>query len=415
MYSHCVADDILLANMYCFRKTLFFLLKLLYALLLVVLMAVVATSISVIYDFSAPGQFSGPDIYNPYRGIDTAHCWKKANFHTHTRVDGILNECKYWPDHVYGVYEKLGYDIVTFSNHNQLTTHPYDTALQVNVYEHGYNLFKFHKLVFGSSGVNRFDHLLPLLPSQMQMQFDMLGKESDIIQFNHPLHTLSATRWAMEKLCGYDIMEIDCEGSTECEYWDWALSAGRYSFGLAGDDLHNPDDSHRVAKRCSFICSPSAAYAHVRDALLGGCYYSMRVPDYGKGDWAVKTARNHSMPFVKDIGVKGDTVYVSLSHVADSIKLFGQGHATLALVTDSDYAAYEMKSEDAYARFTVYFPTGEVLFSNPFARYDSALASTPVREGQHCVNIPLTVLYNALLLALMVLLMFVFYRNIIKR
>jgi hypothetical protein len=39
--------------MYCFRKTLFFLLKLLYALLLVVLMAVVATSISVIYDFSA--------------------------------------------------------------------------------------------------------------------------------------------------------------------------------------------------------------------------------------------------------------------------------------------------------------------------------------------------------------------------
>jgi hypothetical protein len=141
----------------------------------------------------------------------------------------------------------------------------------------------------------------------------------------------------------------------------------------------------------------------------------MRVPDYGKGDWAVKTARNHSMPFVKDIGVKGNTVYVSLSHVADSIKLFGQGHATLALVTDSDYAAYEMKSEDAYARFTVYFPTGEVLFSNPFARYDSALASTPVREGQHCVNIPLTVLYNALLLALMVLLMFVFYRNIIKR
>ena len=403
------------AVMYYLRKTLFFILKLLYAVLLIVLMAIVGTSGSVIYDFPDPEPFSGPDIFNPYRDIDTAHCWKKANFHTHTRVDGILNECKYWPDHVYGVYEKLGYDIVTFSNHNQLTTHPFDTALQINVYEHGYNLFKFHKLVFGCDKVNYFDNLLPFLPSQMQMQFDMLGGESDVVQFNHPLHTLSATRWAMQKLCGYDIMELDCEWSTECDYWDWALSAGHYSFGLAGDDLHNPDDSHRVAKRCSFICSPSATYAHVRDALLGGCYYSMRVPDYGNGDWAVKTARNHAMPSVKDIGVSGDTVYISLSHVADSIKVFGQGHATLALVTDSDYAAYVMKSGDAYARFTVYFPAGEVLFTNPFARYDAALAASPVRTWSHSVNWPLTVLYNAALIALLVLLLFIFYRRIIKR
>ena len=389
--------------------------KLLYAVLLIVLMAIVGTSGSVIYDFPDQEPFSGPDIFNPYRDIDTAHCWKKANFHTHTRVEGILNECRHWPGEVYKVYERLGYDIVTFSNHNELTTHPFDTALQINVYEHGYNLFKFHKLVFGCDKVNYFDNLLPFLPSQMQMQFDMLGGESDVVQFNHPLHTLSATRWAMQKLCGYDIMELDCEWSTECDYWDWALSAGRYSFGLAGDDLHNPDDSHRVAKRCSFICSPSATYAHVRDALLGGCYYSMRVPDYGNGDWAVKTARNHAMPSVKDIGVSGDTVCISLSHVADSIKVFGQGHATLALVTDSDYAAYVMKSGDAYARFTVYFPAGEVLFTNPFARYDAALAASPVRTGSHSVNWPLTVLYNAALIALLVLLLFIFYRRIIKR
>jgi hypothetical protein len=236
-----------------------------------------------------------------------------------------------------------------------------------------------------------------------------------VVQFNHPLHTISATKRAMTCLGGYDIMEIDCEWTTECEYWDWALSAGHYSYGLAGDDLHNPDDTHRVAKRCSFICSPSAEYADVKKALLGGCYYSMRVPDYGNGDWDVKTARNLDMPYVKDIGVSGDTVFISLSHVADSIKLFGQGHATLALVADSDYAGYVMKAEDAYARFTVYFPTGEVLFSNPFARYDAAQASSPVRDGMHSVNMVLTVLYNAVLLALLALLVFIFYRNIIKR
>ena len=410
-----MADDIGFAVMDYFRKTLSFVLNLLYAVLLIVLMAVVGTSGSVIYDFPDPTPFSGPDIFNPYRDIDTANCWKKSNFHTHTRVDGILNECRYWPRDVYKVYERLGYDIVSFSNHNELTQHPFDAALQINVYEHGYNIFKFHKLVFGSRRVNYFDNLLPLLPSQMQMQFDMLGKEGDVIQFNHPLHTISATKGAMRKLSGYDIMELDCEWSTECDYWDWALSAGHYSFGLAGDDLHNPDDTHRVAKRCSFICSPSAAYAHVRDALLGGCYYSMRVPDYGDGDWEVKTASNHAMPSVKDIGVSGDTVYISLSQVADSIKVFGQDHEMLSLVADSDYAAYVMKSNDAYARFTVYFPAGEVLFTNPFARYDAALAPSPVRTGLHGVNWSLTVLYNAALISLLVLLLFIFYRRIIKR
>lgn len=397
------------------KRIFTFLLKSLYAILIIVLMIVVATSGSYIYDFAEPTPFSGPDIFNPYSNIDTAHCWKKANFHTHTRVEGILNECKYWPGDVYKVYEKLGYDIVTFSNHNELTTHPFDSTLQVNVYEHGYNFFKFHKLVFGSKETNSYDQLLPFLPSQMQLQLDILAKESDVIQFNHPLHTLSATKNAMEKLCGYDIIEIDCERSTECEYWDWALSAGHYSYGLAGDDLHNPDDTHRVAKRCSFICSPSATYDDIKQTLLGGCYYSMRVPDYGHGDWDIKTEKNLNMPYIKEIGLDGETIFIALSQTADSIKVFGQDHTTLLTVTDCDHASYTMGDNDPYARFTVYFPSGEVIFSNPFARYDASKAESPTNNNQHSVNIPLTVLFNAILMALLALLVYTFYQNIIKR
>lgn len=398
-----------------FHKTIFrFFLKSLYATLLVALMIVVATSGSLIYDFAAPSPFEGPDIFNPYRNIDTAHCWKKANFHTHTRVKGILNECKYWPEDVHKVYERLGYDIVTFSNHNELTAHPFDSALQVNVYEHGYNFFKFHKLVFGCSKVNAFDQLLPILPSQMQLQLDILGKESDIIQFNHPLHTLPATKKAMERLCNYDIIELDCERSTECEYWDWALSAGHYSFALAGDDLHNPDDTHRVAKRCSFICSPSGRYDDIKQTLLDGCYYSMRVPDYGNGNWEIKTRKNKNMPYIKDIGAYGDTIFIALSQAADSIKVFGQHHTTLLKATACEYAGYTMKKEDPYARFTVYFPSGEVIFTNPFARYDASKAESPVRENLHSINIAQTVLFNAALLLLFILLVITFYKSIIK-
>ena len=397
------------------HRILLILLKSLAAISIIALMVVVGTSVSFIYDFAKPQPFSGPNIFNPYRNIDTAHCWKKANFHTHTRVKGIMNECKYWPGDVHKAYERLDYDIITFSNHNELTKHPFDSTLQVNLYEHGYNFFKFHKLVFGCSKVNHFDHLLPLLASQRQFQIDMLSKESDIIQFNHPLHTLLTTDRLLEKVGGYDIMELDCEDCTENIFWDKALSAGRYSFGLANDDLHRPHKSFAIARRCNFICSPSDRYEEIRNTLLDGCYYSMRLPDYGNGNWEEKIKRNKELPLVTEIGVREDTIFIGLSQTADSIKVFGQNHTTLLNVTNSSFAEYKMKENDPYARFTVFFPTGEVLFSNPFARYDAKQADSPVNTHTHSVNIILTILFNTMLLTLLALLAYTLYKIIRKR
>ena len=145
------------------------LLKILVSLLFFLFLAIVVTSVSPIYRFREPAAFSGPDVFNPYRDLDTAYCWKRASLHTHTRVKGPfpVNESEAWPAEVYDAYAKLGYDIVTFSNHNELTRHPFDPTLQVNVYEQGYSPFKFHKLVFGSDRVVHYDPLLPLLASQM--------------------------------------------------------------------------------------------------------------------------------------------------------------------------------------------------------------------------------------------------------
>ena len=161
------------------------LLKIVYSVLVLLFLAVLVTSVSPIYDFREPQPFSGPDIFNPYRNLDTAYCWKRANFHTHTRVKG---------------YERFGYDIVTFSNHNEITAHPFDSTLQVNVYEQGYSPFKFHKLVFGSDRVVHYDPLLPLLASQKQFELDRLAKHSDFIQINHPYRTVGMSRRHMEAL-----------------------------------------------------------------------------------------------------------------------------------------------------------------------------------------------------------------------
>lgn len=374
--------------------------KVLACVVLTALLAVFATGISPVYTFDDPVPFQGPDIFDPYRNLDTAHCWKRANFHTHTRVDCIFNECEYYPAEVYDALAEFGYDIVTFSNHNELTVHPFDPSLQVNVYEHGYNLFKYHKLVFGSDRVNRFDHLLPVFSFQKQFQLDLLGRDSDLIQLNHPLRTHGTSRSLMEKLSGYQIMELDSGKSTENEYWDWALSAGHYSFALAGDDLHYPDRSGRIAVRCAFLCTPTAEYKDILATLLDGCYYSMRVPDYGKGDWEIKYEENRSLPYVEDIGLDGDRIRISLSEPADSIKVTGQDHMKLAMAVEADGMEYVMRQEDHYARITAYFPDGEVIYTNPFARYDASVSPGPFVGPSHKVNVFMTILYNLLLLVL---------------
>lgn len=405
------------------KTTLRIFLKSIVAIILIATMTIVITSVSLIYDFKKPEPFHGPDIFNPYKKFAKAYSnsdttsanhLKKANFHVHTRVNGILNECEYWPNEVYGYLDRLGYDIITFSNHNELTTHPFDSTLQVNVYEHGYNLFKYHKLVFGSKEVNRFDHLLPILASQRQFQLDILSKTSDIIQYNHPLRTIGTSKGLMKKLNGYDIIELDCGKSTENEFWDWALSAGHYSFGLANDDLHYPDRTEKIARRCNFLCTPSARYEDIKSCLLDGCYYSMRIPDYGNGNWDIKIDKNLKLPYINDIGISDSTIYVSLSALADSIKIFGQDHTTLLTVAESRHASYTMKSDDPYARFTIYFHDGVVIYTNPFARYDARESDTPIKKQTHSVNISLTILFNIVLLMTIGLLLFIFYRAIIR-
>lgn len=399
-----------------FRKAGVVLLKFLGVVFLIALFAIVATSVSPVYNFSEARPFSGPDIFNPYaslEGVDSIP-WKRANFHTHTRVKGIFNECEYWPDQTDSAYRKFGYDIVTFSNHNELTVHPYDTALQVNVYEHGINIFKYHKLVFGCESVNRFDNLLPLFVFQKQFQLDLLAKESDFIQMNHPLRTGGTSEYQMRRLEGYRLMELDSGKSKENEYWDWALSAGRYSFGLANDDLHYPDRSGKMAVRCNFLYCPSARYEDIKKTLLTGGYYAMRVPDYGHGDWEVKYAKNRNLPSVNKIGLDSTTVFISLSQKADSIKFIGQNHTTLALAKDAYEAEYDMKQEDSYVRITAYFPEGEVIYSNPFARYDASVSDSPYREPSNTVNIPLTVLFNLAVLVLCAGVIVLFYKVYFK-
>ena len=368
-------------------------------LLLAAVCIVLATSLSPIYNFAEPKPFSGSDIFNPYRNVDSMATWKRANFHTHTRIESPLNECEYSPEATVEAYDKLGYDIVAITNHNYRTPHPHHEEYAL-AYEHGYNLLKYHKLVFGAERVMLFDHLLPILPSQRQWQIDMLGAECDFLQLNHPLRTPLTSDDIMRKLSGYMIMELDSGHSTECEYWDVALSAGHYSFGLANDDLHHPDRSDKIARRCNFLFTPSTEWRDVARTLREGGYYSMRLPDYGSGDWEQKYAANSNLPRITSIGVNGDTIYLSLSKKAEKIVAYGSEHRTLVELSNVDKLEYLLAHNEPYARFVIYFDSGEVIYTNPFARYDKSRGDYPTTNSEHSVNITLTILYNLLLAAL---------------
>jgi hypothetical protein len=247
-----------------------------------------------------------------------------------------------------------------------------------------------------------FDHLLPILPSQRQWQIDMLGAKCDFLQLNHPLRTPLTSDNMMRKLSGYMIMELDSGHSTECEYWDEALSAGHYSFGVANDDLHHPDRTAKIARRCTFIASPTDSWEDIERTLREGGFYAMRLPDYGDGDWDVKRKMNLAIPRIESIGLSDDNIYVSFSKRADSIRFTGQEQRLLHTAYQSDSANYTMSDKDSYVRITAYFPDGERIYTNAFARYDAQTMESPFDVEHHSVNILLTILYNILLLAIII-------------
>lgn len=379
--------------------------KILATIILFVIFGVAVFSVSPIYRFQGPEPFTGDHIYNPYADFDSTIGWKRACLHTHTKVDKGINECPYYPDVVYEDYMSYGYDILGFSNHQALTPHPVDPDLYIAIYEHGYNLFKFHLNPFGVRKVEKFDHLLPILLSQKQFMIDRLAEDGDFVQFNHPNRTLTINKKVMEHLSGYRLIEGDSgfgEGDhgsgTSLRHWDEALSAGRYAHNNINDDNHNSKNHAAIARRCSWINTPTPYYEDVKEELLKGNFYTTRVPDFGNGDMEAKIAGNMSLPRIKDIGMSGDTIYMRLSAPAAMIKAISQNGITVDSITGSDEIRYVMRAEDPYVRLTAWYDDGTTVYSNAFARFSEG--DSPYRDFPHPVRWGMTILWNLMLLVL---------------
>lgn len=65
---------------YMLRKILVALGKTIVSLILIALLAIFVTSVSPVYDFSEAKPFSGPDIFNPYRGGNPTYAGNEPIF-----------------------------------------------------------------------------------------------------------------------------------------------------------------------------------------------------------------------------------------------------------------------------------------------------------------------------------------------
>ena len=209
--------------------------------MLVIFVIIFGTSFyypTIIYDFPEPARFSGEKWYNPYEDLPAQRF--KVNLHGHSKAyKGVTNGADS-PQNMYHAYIEKGYDVAAISNY--LSVMEPDSAgslVYIPCYEHGYNVMKAHRQGIGAHDVMKWDFPLWQWSSHKQSLIYWMKESSDLVAVNHPKMRNGHRFIDLERLVGYDLMEVTSVYGKNQPRWDHALSAGRPSFLLANDDTHS--------------------------------------------------------------------------------------------------------------------------------------------------------------------------------
>ncbi len=350
-----------------------------------------------VYDFSEPRPFSGEALYNPYAGADFGEA-KKAVLHFHT----TLSDGKDAPDVIVGAYRDMGYEVISVADHDRITPAGIDPARELGTYEHGLNAYRFHNVVIGAERPDRFQLPLWQCVSGREETLRRLDARFPLVVLNHPAGVRRLSQEQMERLSHYDYIEADRGMDRELPPWDAALSAGHYSFVMAGDDLHDLGRSYPVGRAMTFIMTPSAETGPIMKALEAGHTYAVRIARPSQ------IPDSLYIPRVTDFEVTGDTLRVALSDPA-RIRFTGQGGAVRREVF-SDEASYVFGGDDTYIRVEARLEGGDSagldfgagaggtsIYLNPVARYSPSTGGgdKPSNASYSVLNLPLTILSAA--------------------
>lgn len=307
------------------------------------------------FHFEEPSPFEGSRLFNPYEKI-LPEAWIKCNFHAHARVWNGLTNGKGTARDIHNAYRVLDYGVHCVSNYQEIDTTDSADIRFIPAYEHGYNLTKTHQLILGSRRVVWLDYLLPQTIDNKQNVLNKLRTQNALVVLNHPEIRHGYTRDDLAGLVGYDCMEVLNPAATSTREWDAALSAGKKVFITGNDDLHNVTERARLGRNCTFVNVPKNEGSRVLEALRSGQSYAVSVG---------KNQSLDSIPVLKSLTVRDQTVMVEMNKPAQEIEITGQNGRRLAIFRDTNRAEFRLLPSDHYARTTVKYENGTTLYLNP--------------------------------------------------
>jgi len=265
-------------------------------------------------------------LRSPYRSYPN---WYKGQMHCHTtNSDG---QCT--PAQLEAKYRQAGNDFLIITDHEQVTSDPAaesgsDVPVVVPGEERGTE--EGHMIVVGLAG-----HL-PSRPGQELI--DQAVSRQGLVMVNHP-------EWRggiydireLDRLVGYQFMEMCNGGESHERPWDYVLSKGhKYVWGVASDDFHGgPGDE--VARCFIVVNAPELTAQAILGNLKAGNFYSSEGPKL-------------------DMSLTGDSLVVK-SDQESTVTFRGRyGIPYLKSVItpgQMDWASYRFQGDEGYVRVEV--------------------------------------------------------------
>ena len=350
-----------------------------------------------IYNFQPAQEFSGNQLYNPYRNFSGE--WQKTNFHAHAIAWNGITNGKQSPQVIINSYRQKGYNYACVSNYENLVKEDKQSN-SINVYEHGYNISKTHHLVIMPQKVCYEDFPLFQFASSKQFIINKLSVDAKVVALPHPDIRNGYTDKDLKKLTGYNLIEVLNHSCTSQCKWDVALSAGKPVWIIGDDDTHNTFNTKQTFTNWTMInCNQHNKDSVVTNLANGNAY-------------AVKGKNAFNDNSLLNVEVDSLNVVVRLQNSADSIKLIGQNGVLKKTFFNTNKVAYAFTNSDAYIR-TVVYNQASTMYLNPVIRYDGK--SKPQNISTANINLFKTFLYRGSLLMCWVILFRYLYNASIER
>ncbi len=348
-----------------------------------------------IYEFPKSLAFRGRDYFNPYAKIDSTIL--KANFHAHSKSWAGLTYGKSSDQAIYNKYSSNDYDVIGISNYHEISGYGKNTnPMYVKVYEHGFNIFKSHLLVIDPDNVSFFDYPLYQSIHHQQQIINSIRENNGIVVIAHPDFDISRRISEFEKLNNYNFLEVLNHYRNSEKYWDKALSAGKLSWLLANDDIHDHTEE-AACKIYNVIFCKTKSSKNILTAILSGKHYGVKL---NSGECHNKL--NYCS--ISNYGV----INCEFKDTVKAIEFIGQNGKIKKKILNSNVGAYRMSKFDTYIRIKAYTDAYE-LYLNPIIRTNNEQIDKIINHTSAKLNMTKTIMMKAAFLTLLILLVYSYY------